>query len=149
MNLPAARRAPPLYSPRLLGLAANLADNPLTGNYRYSGEGRSRTCGSTIALGIDTDANGRIARIGCRVSACAVGQGSAAILARGAVGRDPDELRAAALAAQAWLAGEGPAPDWPDFDALEPARSRPGRHDALLLGWRAALAALSSGETDR
>ncbi|MEE4204965.1 MAG: iron-sulfur cluster assembly scaffold protein [Erythrobacter sp.] len=132
-----------LYSPSLLALAASLADYPLTGDFALTGEGRSRTCGSTIALGLEEDADGRIARIGMQVAACAVGQGSAAILAGGIAGRSRAEVALAASAIEAWLAGEGTLPDWPGIEALAPARDHPGRHGALLMPWKAAEGALS------
>ncbi|QIQ86092.1 iron-sulfur cluster assembly scaffold protein [Erythrobacter sp.] len=138
----AGARADKLYSPSLLALAAALADYPLTDGFALTGEGRSRTCGSTIALGFDADGEGRIAGIGMQVAACAIGQGSAAILAGGIAGRRPDEVAAAAAALEAWLSGEGDLPDWPGIEALAPARDHPGRHGALLMPWKAAEAAL-------
>ncbi|KPP88753.1 iron-sulfur cluster assembly scaffold protein [Erythrobacter sp. HL-111] len=137
-----AERAGKLYSPSLLALAASLADYPLSGDFALRGEGRSRTCGSTIAIGFDLDAADRIARVGMQVSACAVGQGSAAILAGGIAGRTCTELAAAADALEAWIGGEGALPDWPGIEALAPARAHPGRHGALLMPWKAAQGAL-------
>ena len=48
---------------------------------------------------------------------------------------------------EAWLAGDGPVPGWPDLALVEPARAHPARHGAMLLPWKAALAALSSTAT--
>jgi NifU-like protein involved in Fe-S cluster formation len=132
-----------LYSPSLLALAASLADYPLTDDFALLGEGRSRTCGSTIAIGLEPDGEGRITRIGMQVAACAVGQSSAAILAGGIGGRSRDDLAAAARGIEAWLEGAGDLPDWPGIGALTPARDHPGRHGALLMPWKAALDALS------
>ena len=64
---------------------------------------------------------------------------------RSAVGRGHDEAAQALLALSAWLAGEREdAGDWPGLSALEPARSRRSRHGAILLPFRALLAALES-----
>ena len=71
---------------------------------------------------METDAGGAVTRIGMQVSACAVGQSSAAVL-------DP--------------------PDWPGFDALLPAQAHSGRHGALLLPWKAVVEALCSGTANR
>jgi len=133
-----------LYTPELLALAVELADYPPLETARASAEARSPTCGSTLALDLVLDADGRIARLGMRVRACAVGQASAAIFARHAPGRDLDEMRDALERLEAWLDDEGPAPDWPDLDLVVPARAYRARHGAMLLPWKAAFAALSS-----
>ncbi|QYU66279.1 hypothetical protein J4558_14920 [Leptolyngbya sp. 15MV] len=46
-----------------------------------------------------------------------------------------------------WLSGAGPRPDWPGLELLEPARAYPARHAAILLPWKAALAALNKRDT--
>jgi NifU-like protein involved in Fe-S cluster formation len=144
-----ARAATKLYSPALLGLATGLADFPLTDDLPLRAEARSRSCGSVIVLGLALGEGGRIGRIGMQVSACAIGQASAALLAQNAVGRDAGAIDAAARALQRWLAGEGALPEWPGIDALAPAQGHPGRHGALLLPWTAARAALSQGPGTR
>ncbi len=80
-----------------------------------------------------------------QVSACAVGQASAALLAQGVTGSEPGLIRQTASGLSAWLAGEGELPHWPGIEALAPARDHPGRHGALLLPWNAACEALSTG----
>ena len=139
-----------LYSPELLGLATCLAQFPLTGDLPLRAEARSRSCGSVIALGLALGKNGSIERIGMKVSACAIGQASAALLAQGASGAEPALLRDTADALAAWLAEEGDLPTgWPGLDPLTPARDHPGRRAALLLPWKAACEALSSHEVSR
>jgi NifU-like protein involved in Fe-S cluster formation len=143
------RAAARLYSPTLLGLATGLADFPLTHDLPLRAEARSRSCGSVIALGLALGEGACIARIGMQVSACAIGQASAALLAQSAVGRDADAVDAAARGLERWLAGEGALPHWPGIDALAPARGHPGRHGALLLPWTAARSALSQAPGTR
>ena len=133
-----------LYTPELLALAVELADHPPLASASAHGEARSATCGSTLALDLALDGHGRIDALGLRVQACAIGQAAAAIFARHAAGRDTAELEATAEALERWLAGQGNRPDWPDLDLLDAARSHPGRHGAILLPWRSALAALST-----
>jgi NifU-like protein involved in Fe-S cluster formation len=140
-----ARLSNRLYSPALLALAADLARYPLEDDLPLRAEARSRTCGSVIALGLALDECGLIARIGMRVSACAIGQASAALLAQGITGTAPDLVRLTASGLSAWLAGQGELPQWSGIDALAPARDHPGRHGALLLPWNAACEALSTG----
>jgi len=136
-----------LYTPELLALAVELARWPRLDEETLRGEARSATCGSTLALDLDLDAAGRIGRFGMTVRACAVGQAAAAVFARHARGRGADDIAAALAGLETWLAGEAPLPDWPGLAPLEPARAYPARHGAMLLPWRAALAALSSPAT--
>lgn len=133
-----------LYTPDLLALATDLARYPLDPALPLTGEARSRTCGSTIALGLSRGADGRIDRVGLRAHACAVGQAAAAIFAQGAPGRDRAGVASAHEALTAWLAGSGALPDWPGLAALASARDYPARHGAIPLAWTAALAALPS-----
>ncbi len=142
---PAAR----LYTPALLGLATGLADYPLTDDLPLRAEARSRSCGSVVTLGMALSDDGRVARIGMKVSACAIGQASAAVLAHAITGAHPGAVRDTDDALAAWLTGDAALPAWPGIEALAPARDHPGRHGALLLPWTAARAALSSGQRAR
>jgi NifU-like protein involved in Fe-S cluster formation len=143
----AGTRAPKLYSPAVLALATRLADFPLDPSLAHRAEVRSRTCGSVVALGLDLGGEGAIARVGMQVSACAIGQASAAVLADAVCGRTPADIAATLAGIEAWLADEAPLPDWPELALLSPARDHPARHAALLLPWKAASKALSTGET--
>jgi NifU-like protein involved in Fe-S cluster formation len=140
-----ARPAAKLYSPALLGLATELAEFPLDDTLPLRAEARSRSCGSVIALGLALAEDGRVGQVGMTVSACAIGQASAALLARSALGADPARIVDTTATLTTWLAGEGALPDWPGLDVLSPALPHPGRHGALLLPWKAACEALSSG----
>lgn len=140
-----ARAASKLYSPAMLALAAQLAEYPLTDDLPLRAERRSRTCGSVIIIGLDQDDDGLISHVGVRVSACAIGQASASLLAQAIRGDHPGHVQLITDGIVAWLAGEGGLPQWPGLDALAPARDHPGRHGALLLPWTAACMALSSG----
>jgi NifU-like protein involved in Fe-S cluster formation len=126
-----------LYTPELLARTLKLASFPLDESLPLAGVARSKSCGSTLALRMALGDDRRIAKLGLRVQACAVGQASAALFAEAAIGRAQEEMRA-------WLTGDGPLPHWPGIELLEPARAYPARHGAMLLPWDAALAALSS-----
>ncbi|MCK0128377.1 iron-sulfur cluster assembly scaffold protein [Erythrobacter sp. F6033] len=132
-----------LYSPKLLALATSLADFPLNDSFETYAEARSRTCGSRVKIGLSS-AEGRISRVGMQVSACAVGQSSAAIFAQGIQDTPISDLTIALGQIERWLSEEGDLPDWPMIDALIPALPYSGRHEAVLLPWRAAIEALSS-----
>jgi NifU-like protein involved in Fe-S cluster formation len=131
-----------LYTPELLALAVSLADWPLDETAPCQGEARSRSCGSSLRFTYTPDQDGRIAAPGLRVSACAVGQAAAAIFIAHAEGRDAGEIARALAGIEAWLAGDGPRPEWPGISAIAPALAYPGRHGAILLPWRAAREAL-------
>lgn len=134
-----------LYSPQLLGLAVELAAYPFDATAPLIGEARSRSCGSSIAISTAPS----FAPLGMRVQACAVGQAAAAIFARHAGDKSTDEIAATLTGMEAWLAGTGPLPDWPDLQKIEVAHAYPGRHGAIVLPWRAALDALSKDEAGR
>lgn len=133
----------PLYNRDILALAVATADylpNPDAG-HRVSM--RAPLCGSAIILDLDTDEGGLVTRVGLHVEACALGQASAALLARHAPGRAIGDLRRARDGIACWFAGGGePKPDWPGFDLLAPARDYPARQGAILLPFDAAIAAL-------
>jgi len=133
-----------LYTPELLGLAVELARHPPLTTATVRGEARSSTCGSTLVMDLDLDGEGTIQQLGLRVHACAVGQAAAAIFARHAAGQDAAGISATLQGLGEWLTGTGDPPPWPDLALIQAARDLPGRHGAILLPWRAALAALSS-----
>lgn len=132
-----------LYTPEVLLLATGLVRHRWDDALAFHGEARSPSCGSTMKVGIDLDDAGRIARIGLAAQACAIGQAAGAIMADAAIGRSKGDFARAEAEILRWLAGEGDLPDWPGLAAIAPAREFPGRHGAILLGWRAVLQAFS------
>ena len=132
-----------LYTPEVLALATGLAGWRIDDVWPYRGTARSASCGSALTVGLATGGDGRITHIGVSAQACAIGQASAVIMLRAAVGRSVADIACAESDIMRWLAGEGALPDWPGLAVIEPARDFPGRHGAILLCWRAALAALT------
>lgn len=135
-----------LYTPEILGLAAALANYPADAALPLVGNARSRSCGSTLTMQLAIDQAGQISRLGIAAHACAIGQAAAAIFASAAPGRSATDIAASERAMVAWLEGQGALPDWPGLAAIAPAAAFPARHGSILLAWRAALSALSSGE---
>ena len=133
-----------LYTPEVLSLATSLAKWPWNEAMTFQGEARSPTCGSTIAVGLSLAPDGRIERIGLRVHACAIGQGSAAIFAAAVPGLDRTAIARSEQAIEQWLRGIAPLPDWPQLARIAAAQDYSARHGAILLPWKAALAALPS-----
>jgi NifU-like protein involved in Fe-S cluster formation len=136
----------PLYTPEILRLAASL--EPPRELERVDGlaELRSPTCGSTITTTISVDEGGLVTGVSQTVSACAFGQASAALLERAAPGRSRDQVSEAVIALTDWLGGRCADPgEWPGLETLAPARAKTGRHGAILLPFRALLAAMGDG----
>jgi NifU-like protein involved in Fe-S cluster formation len=133
----------PVYTPEILRLAASLEAPRSLERVDGRAELRSPTCGSTIMTAITLDEAGRVSKLTQTVSACAFGQASAALLERAAAARSLDDVREALDALADWLGGRRDDPgDWPGLAALAPARSKTGRHGAILLPFRALLAAM-------
>ena len=130
-----------LYTPEILGLAVGLSEYPLTGEYQYSGEARSKACGSVVTAGFNLNGGGSVVQLGLQVTACAIGQASASIFASAAQGLRVSEIEKAHWQIEAWLQGNE-EPDWPQFSKLRSARAHRGRHGAIILPWTAALNAL-------
>jgi NifU-like protein involved in Fe-S cluster formation len=133
----------PLYTTEILRLAASLpAPVPLERTDGTS-EQRSPTCGSRVRVAVQLDADGRVEALSQEVHACAFGQASAALAAASAAGQGADEIAAALNDLTNWLAGDAERPgSWPRLELLAPARPRKSRHGAILLPFRALLAAI-------
>ena len=135
----------PLYTTEILRLAASLQGPRELERVDGDAELRSPTCGSRVSISVQLDDDRRVRMISQQVHACAFGQASAALLERNAIGRAHDEVSETLLLLSRWLASEQEeAGDWPGIIALEPARARKARHGAILLPFRALLAAIES-----
>lgn len=134
--------AAPLYNAEILRLATS---NPHVGRLAApdaSAELRSPLCGSRVIADVLRDGD-RLAGLGLDVRSCALGQASASLLARNALGRSMAELDEAGQRLEAFLTGaEGGHDFWPGIEALAAARDYPARHAAILLPFRATAQAL-------
>jgi NifU-like protein involved in Fe-S cluster formation len=136
-----------LYTTEILRLAASLNEPHELEREDGRAELRSPTCGSRISLVVQLDEERRVERLSMRVHACAFGQASAALVERHCRGRSHNDVSDALLALSHWLANDQETSDdeaWPGIAALGPARSRKGRHGAILLPFRALLAAMEA-----
>lgn len=131
----------PLYTIDILRLAGSLPDAEAPQRIDGSSEQRSPTCGSSVLTQVQVD-GGRVVALSQSVRACAFGQASAALVAQHAVGRDREEIADSLNALTAWLEGSNDDPGGWGLEALAPARSRRSRHGAILLPFRALLAAV-------
>ncbi|MDC0887153.1 iron-sulfur cluster assembly scaffold protein [Altererythrobacter sp.] len=138
-----------LYTAEILGLAVELAQFPLLEDARLRGIARSPSCGSSLEVSLTIDALGLVDGLGMRVSACAIGQASAAIFARHALGMNMAAISSALRELGRWLSEDSDNLPWPDLRKIERARAYPARHGAILLPWRAAQQALSKEQAER
>jgi NifU-like protein involved in Fe-S cluster formation len=141
----APRMNAPLYTTEILRLAASLREPHVLEREDGQAEIRSPTCGSRIHLTVQLDDDRRIERLSMQVHACAFGQASAALVERHSRGRTHADVSEAMLALSRWLASDDDdSSGWPGAAVLAPARSRKARHGAILLPFRALLAAIEA-----
>lgn len=134
----------PLYDTALLRLATTIPHLGRLPDPQGSADRRSPVCGSRVIADVMLDGAGRVAALGLDVSACALGQASANLMASHAIGRTPEELAEARDALASWLAGELEKPgDWPGLDQLARALPHTARHAAIRLPFEAAAEAAS------
>jgi len=137
-----------LYSEKILDLAGNAPQPGRLAAPDVSARKVSRVCGSVIEVDLAVR-DGIIAGYGHDISACALGQTSAAVVAREIVGTPIAEFLAVRQAMHAMLKGEGQPPTgkWDDLRYLEPVRDYPARHVSTLLVFDAVAAALEKLES--
>lgn len=136
-----------LYSQRILEIAAN---QPIPGRLDApdaTARKVSRVCGSSIEVDIAV-ADGTIIGYGHKISACALGQTSAAIVATNIVGTPVAEFRTLRDEMTAMLKANGAPPSgrWSDLAYLEPVREYFPRHTSTLLVFDAVVEALDKLE---
>ncbi|WP_309612225.1 iron-sulfur cluster assembly scaffold protein [Sphingomonas sp.] len=134
----------PLYTRDILRLATSIPHLGALDRADGHAELRSPTCGSRVAASVRME-DGRVAALGQSVEACAFGQASAALMGAHAVGRSRAEVAQALAELTDWLTGKRVDPgNWPGLAVLAPALPKIGRHGAILLPFRALLAAISA-----
>jgi NifU-like protein involved in Fe-S cluster formation len=133
-----------LYHNRVLELAADIPHAGRLADPQGSSLKVSRVCGSTVAVDVNLDAEGRIMEIGVEPKACALGQAATSILARHAVGRSLGEIDAAREALRAMLreSAEPPQGEFWELRHLQPVRDYPPRHTSTMLAFEAAAEAM-------
>lgn len=137
-----------LYSERILDLAGNARQPGRLAFADATARKVSRVCGSVIEVDVVVR-DGIIQGYGHEISACALGQTSAAVVAREVVGTPVDEFMAVRQAMHDMLKADGAPPSgrWDDLKYLEPVRSYPNRHVSTLLVFDAVAAALEKVES--
>ncbi|QMV04092.1 iron-sulfur cluster assembly scaffold protein [Devosia sp. D6-9] len=139
-----------LYSEKILQIAGNPPKAPRLADPDASARKVSRVCGSSIEVDV-TVSDGIITGYGHDLSACALGQTSAAIVAREIVGTPVDEFRTVRDQMFRMLKEEGAPPSgkWDDLRFLEPVREYRPRHTSTMLVFDAVVEALDKIEAKR
>jgi NifU-like protein involved in Fe-S cluster formation len=139
-----------LYSEKILDLAGNARQPPRLTAPDATARKVSRVCGSVIEVDVSVR-DGVIVDYGHDISACALGQTSAAVVAREIVGTPVDEFLGVRQAMHDMLKAGGapPAGKWDDLRYLEPVRDYPARHMSTLLVFDAVAAALEKLESSQ
>ncbi|MDV3250579.1 iron-sulfur cluster assembly scaffold protein [Devosia sp. BK] len=139
-----------LYSDKILDIAGNASQPGRLAAPQASARKVSRVCGSLIEVDVVVT-DGIISAYGHEVSACALGQTSAAIVAREIVGTPVETFLALSRQMRDMLKGEGEAPGgkWSDLGYLEAVRDFPARHASTLLVFEAVADALKKIDTDQ
>ncbi len=139
-----------LYSEKILDLAGNAVQPGRLDDADVSARKVSRVCGSTIEVDLKVN-GGIITAYGHEVSACALGQTSAAVVAREVVGTAVGDFLILRQQMHAMLKADGAPPDgkWEDLRYLEPVRDYPNRHMSTLLVFDAIAAALEKLESSQ
>ena len=137
-----------LYSQKILELAGNALQPGRLTEPDATARKVSRVCGSVIEVDLVVR-DGKVAAYGHDVSACALGQTSAAVVAREIVGTPCDDLRTLRNVMHAMLKEEGAPPTgkWSDLKYLEPVRDYRARHMSTLLVFDAVVEALDKIES--
>ena len=137
-----------LYSQKILDLAGNAPQPGRLADADASARKVSRVCGSTIEVDVQVR-DGVIVGYGHEISACALGQTSAAVVAREIVGTPVGEFREISRQMHGMLEenGKPPTGKWGDLRYLEPVRGYRARHKSTLLVFDAVVEAIEKAES--
>lgn len=137
-----------IYSERIIEIAGRLPIIARLTAPDASAKRVSRVCGSLIEVDLQVK-DGVVTDYAHEVSACALGQTSASIVAEHIVGATLDDLRTVRTQMYAMLKENGPPPTgerWADLKYLEPVRDYPARHMSTLLVFDAVVDCLEKIE---
>jgi NifU-like protein involved in Fe-S cluster formation len=134
-----------LYTSEILRLATSIPHLERLASPQGSAERRSPICGSRVTVDVALDEEGRVTALGLSVSACALGQASAALMGQSALGRSLGEAITAREALFSYLQGTSESPgEWPGLEIFAAARAYSARHAAILLPFDALRDAMTS-----
>ena len=137
-----------LYSEKILDPAGNARQPPRLAAPDATARKVSRVCGSVIEVDVVVR-DGVIENYGHDISACALGQTSAAVVAREIVGTPVGEFQEISRQMHGMLEenGKPPTGKWGDLRYLEPVRDYRARHKSTLLVFDAVVEAIEKAES--
>jgi len=123
-----------IYTKTILELASSIPYTVRLSNPDISVTKRTAVCGSSITVDLDIK-NAKIEKIGLDVKACALGQASASIFAKNAIGLNLKEVRNLRIQLNEFLKTGNFKVKTPfgEYKYLDPARAVPYRHDSIML----------------
>jgi NifU-like protein involved in Fe-S cluster formation len=133
-----------IYNSKILELAGNIPRIGRLSNPDATATAHSKLCGSTVTVDLKMDGE-TVTDFAHDVKACALGQASSSIMARGIVGANADELRKLREDVRRMLKENGAPPAlgrWADVAVLEPVRDYKARHASTLLTFDAVVSAI-------
>lgn len=136
-----------IYSDKIIQIAGRLSAIERLGAPDASARKVSRVCGSVVEVDLDLK-DGVVTDYAHDISACALGQTSASVVAEHIVGATADELRLLRTHMIAMLKGGGEPPvgRWADLAYLQPVVGYPARHASILLVFEAVVDCLDQIE---
>lgn len=136
-----------LYNAEILRLATEIPHQARLPSPHATVEKRSPVCGSRVTVDVQMGSDGRVAALGQEVRACALGQASASLMARYAIGRTFNQLADARDALTEFLAGRRDDPgNWPGLAVFQPAIPHKARHASIRLAFDAVAAAAEEAQ---
>lgn len=130
-----------LYSAKILEIAGSLPPTDELDAPDARARKVSRVCGSRIEVELCVR-DGVITEYAHKIEACALGQTSAAIVARNIVGTPASEFRHLRDQMEEMLKKDGPPPEgarWQELKYLQPVRDYPARHTSTMLVFEAVV----------
>ena len=123
-----------IYTKTILRFASNIPNAERLMSPDVSVTKRTAVCGSSMTVDLNIK-NGKIEKIGLDIKACALGQASASIFSKNAVGLTLEEVQNLKNELIDFLKTGNFQIKKPfeDYKYLDPARSVPYRHDSILL----------------
>ena len=123
-----------IYTKTILRFASNIPNAERLKSPDVSVTKRTAVCGSSMTVDLNIK-NRKIEKIGLDIKACALGQASASIFSKNAVGLTLEEVQNLKNELIGFLkTGDFQIKKpFDDYKYLDPARSVPYRHDSILL----------------
>lgn len=133
-----------LYNSELMSLSAQVSEPKVLQHPDAKAHVVSIICGSEVTIELSLK-DGRVKEIGYEIEACSLTKAVVAILAHAAIGKNRQEIAAAAAALRDMLEKKTPPPagDWTALKILEPVIDYRARHETIMLPFAAIDKAFS------